>query len=127
MDRPCHCGRGVAYGECCGPLHAGEAAPTAERLMRSRYSAFALGLAPYLLETWHVSTRPASMELEAEVDWRRLIVERVEAGGPFDTRGTVQFTAIARTPSGRHAQRELSRFVRERGRWYYVDGDPLEA
>ncbi len=94
--------------------------------MRSRYTAFALGLVPYLLETWHASTRPASLELDGEVEWRRLLVEQTAAGGPFDAQGTVRFTAIARTPDGRHVQREVSRFVREAGRWYYVDGDPLE-
>lgn len=95
--------------------------------MRSRYTAFALGLEPYLLETWHASTRPASLELDDEVVWRRLVVEQASAGGPFDAQGTVQFTAIARTPEGRFAQREVSRFVREAGRWYYVAGDALEV
>lgn len=127
VDRACPCGRGASYAACCQPLHAGAASPTAERLMRSRYAAFALGLAPYLLATWHASTRPETLDLDPEVDWKRLLVESVDAGGPFDASGTVTFTAIARTPAGRYAQRERSRFVREGGRWYYVDGDALEA
>lgn len=118
----CPCGRGEDYANCCGPLHAGEAAPTAERLMRSRYSAFALGLADYLLASWHPSSRPASLELDDTVEWRRLIVESTEAGGPFDDAGSVVFTAIGRTPEGRFEQRERSRFVRDGGRWAYVDG-----
>ncbi len=125
-DSPCPCGRGESYAGCCGPLHAREVeAPTAERLMRSRYSAFALELAPYLLTTWHPSTRPASLELDGTVTWRRLLVESSDAGGPFDATGFVTFTAIARTPSGRLEQRERSRFVRETGRWYYIDGVEL--
>lgn len=124
-DPPCPCGRGEAYRACCGPVHAGAAAPTAERLMRSRYSAFALGLEPYLLDSWHPSARPASIEIDAETRWIRLLVEGTEAGGPFDDEGFVAFTAIARTLAGRFEQRERSRFVREAGRWLYVDGEAL--
>lgn len=132
---PCPCGRGQRYAECCEPLHAGEPAPTAERLMRSRYSAFALGLVAYLLDSWHPSTRPESLELDSEVEWRRLLVETTERGGPFDREGFVVFTAIGRTPEGRFEQRERSRFLRDRDglaatapeRWRYVDGDPLDA
>ncbi|MBN9612983.1 MAG: SEC-C domain-containing protein [Actinobacteria bacterium] len=129
---PCPCGRGEAYARCCGPIHEGVAAPTAERLMRSRYSAFALGLAAYLLESWDVSTRPASLEPDPDLVWRRLLVESTSAGGPFDREGWVTFTAIARGPSGRMMQRERSRFVRVPAsaggddRWRYVDGEELE-
>lgn len=120
----CPCGR-ADYAECCGPLHDGTAeAPTAERLMRSRYSAFALCLGDYLLRSWHSSTRPAAAELELDSDviWKRLLIEQTEAGGPFDAEGYVTFTAIARTPEGRFEQRERSRFLRENGCWRYVDG-----
>ena len=109
VDQPCPCGRGEAYGACCGPLHSGAAAPTAERLMRSRYSAFALGKAQYLLDTWHSSTRPDDLELDPNWEWRRLVIEATTAGGPFDDEGTVTFTAIARTPEGRVSQREANR------------------
>ncbi|QNN63967.1 zinc chelation protein SecC [Leucobacter denitrificans] len=91
--------------------------------MRSRYSAFALGLRDYLLETWHASTRPEELELDPEIRWLRLIVESTEQGGPFDTEGTVTFTAIGRGEDGRFEQHERSRFVREGGRWFYVDGE----
>ncbi len=91
--------------------------------MRSRYSAFALGLGEYLLHSWDPATRPASMDLDDPVEWRRLFVERVEAGGPFDAEGFVTFTAVGRTPSGRLEQRERSRFTRAGdGRWVYADG-----
>lgn len=93
--------------------------------MRSRYSAFALGLHDYLLASWHATTRPDSLELDTDLGWQRLFIERVEGGGPFDDEGFVTFTAIARGPSGRHEQRERSRFVRERGQWFYVAGEEL--
>ncbi|QIK62274.1 zinc chelation protein SecC [Leucobacter viscericola] len=122
----CPCGRGEPYASCCGSLHSGGAAPTAERLMRSRYSAFVLGLDAYLLQSWHSSTRPQSLELDPQVEWRRLVIEQTTAGGPFDSDGEVTFTAIARTPDGRMEQRERSRFVRdEQGRWSYLDGVAL--
>ncbi|UOQ60618.1 zinc chelation protein SecC [Leucobacter rhizosphaerae] len=122
---PCPCGRGVAFGACCDPLHRGEPAPTAERLMRSRYAAFVVGDAPYLLRSWDPATRPATMELDPTLTWKRLIVERAVAGGPFDERGEVTFTAVARSAEGRLEQRERSRFARSAGSWVYVDGDPL--
>lgn len=124
-EAPCPCGRGENYGACCGPLHAGSPAPTAERLMRSRYSAFALGLVDYLLSSWHASARPKELDRDWSLEWRRLIVESTEAGGPFENEGYVTFTAIARSAEGRYEQRERSRFVREDGHWYYVDGVAL--
>lgn len=94
--------------------------------MRSRYSAFALGLRDYLINTWEPTTRPAALSLDRETQWRRLFIESVEAGGPFDSEGFVTFTAIARTPEGRFEQRERSRFARsEGGRWVYIDGDTV--
>lgn len=84
--------------------------------MRSRYSAFAIGNAAYLLETWHPSTRPATMELDADTRWYRLDILATSRGGPLDTTGTVEFEAFYRGGS----QRELSSFVRERGRWFYL-------
>lgn len=138
-DARCPCLSGDTYGACCGRYHATPAAlragggpdtagaPTAEALMRSRYSAFAVGDADYLLATWHPSTRPGSLELDDDVEWRRLDVVRTEAGGPFDTTGVVEFVAHHRSrtggPTTRGRLHEESRFVREDGRWTYVDGD----
>ena len=90
--------------------------------MRSRYSAFASGLAPYLLHSWHPETRPASLELDADVKWLGLVIEETVAGGPFDAEGIVEFTAIGRDGGGRFEQRERSRFSRVAARWVYVDG-----
>ncbi|MCL2515304.1 MAG: YchJ family protein [Microbacteriaceae bacterium] len=122
----CPCGTGLAYGECCGPLHTGERrAATAEQLMRSRYSAFAVGLADYVLASWHPSTRPATIELEGDLVWRSLDVVGLSGGGPFDAAGTVEFRAIWRQGAQRGVLHERSRFARENGAWYYVDGELL--
>ena len=120
----CPCLSGLPYAECCGPLHRGaRTAPTAEALMRSRYSAFAVGDADYLRATWHPSTRPADLDLDPATRWLRLDVLATSAGGPFDTTGTVEFRATYRDPGdGRGSLHEVSRFVREDGRWSYVDG-----
>jgi len=89
--------------------------------MRSRFSAFAIGDAEYLLATWHPSTRPTSLELDADTRWYRLdILDRV-AGGPLDSAGVVEFEAFYRGKE-RGSQRERSSFVREQGRWLYVSG-----
>lgn len=119
----CPCLSGLPYAECCGPLHRGErTAPTAEALMRSRFSAFAVGDAAYLRATWHRSTRPTDVDLDPDVRWRRLDVLATSAGGPFDTAGTVEFRATYRDADGPGTLHEVSRFVREDGAWSYVDG-----
>jgi SEC-C motif-containing protein len=89
--------------------------------MRSRFSAYALGLADYLLATWHPSTRPDSLDLDPELRWYRLDILGRERGGMLDTTGTVDFEAHYRAGPERASQRELSRFVRENGAWFYVD------
>lgn len=91
--------------------------------MRSRYSAFVVLDPEYLLQTWHVSARPDAMDLDADMEWRRLDILSTTGGGPLDTAGTVEFAAHYRADGERGVQRELSRFVRENKRWYYVDGD----
>ncbi|MEJ5946456.1 YchJ family metal-binding protein [Pseudokineococcus basanitobsidens] len=120
-DAPCPCGWGETYGRCCGRLHREEAqASTAEALMRSRYSAFAVGDAEHLLRTWHPGTRPADLSLDDDVRWLHLAVTAVQRGGPFDDEGVVVFEAVARGSDGRQVQRERSTFLREDGRWLYV-------
>ena len=91
--------------------------------MRSRYSAFVVLEPEYLLRTWHPSTRPDSMDLDPDLQWRRLDIVGTVNGGPLDSAGTVEFAAHYRSDGERGVQRELSRFVREGKRWYYVDGD----
>ena len=91
--------------------------------MRSRYSAYVLALEPYLLATWHASTRPPALNLadEAGTKWLGLEVRRHQQ--PDDGHAFVEFVARYRVAGRGHRLHEVSRFVREDGRWYYVDGD----
>ncbi|WP_256478021.1 YchJ family protein [Corynebacterium stercoris] len=122
----CPCGLGLPYAQCCGKYHAGVRAgggpfaPTADALMRSRYSAFAVGDAEYLLATWAEETRPRELAVAPTGEpFTRLVVLDKARGGVFDAEGVVEFAAFY--PGG--VQRERSRFVRRDGRWFYVDGD----
>lgn len=119
----CPCGSGLPYEQCCGPLHRGGATATALALMRSRFSAFILGLERYLLDSWHPSTRPDGLDLDGDVEWRRLQIVDTTLGGPDDDAGTVEFRASFRTNGQPGLLEERSRFVRLEGRWTYVDGD----
>jgi SEC-C motif-containing protein len=118
----CDCGQRADAAQCCGHFHAGEPAPNAEALMRSRYSAYVRGEIDYLLDTWHASTRPARESLLPEPGTRWLGLEVKHAQERGDT-ATVEFVARFKV-GGAPAVRlhELSRFVREQGRWFYVDG-----
>lgn len=118
-------GRALPLAQCCGRYHDnwGDCpAPDAEALMRSRYSAFVLGRVDYLLATWHASQRPAELTLEPGVKWLGL---EVREHRPLDaSHAEVEFVARQRDSSGRAARlHERSRFVKEDGRWYYVDGN----
>lgn len=97
--------------------------------MRSRYSAFALGDARYLLDTWHPSTRPAALDLDPDVRWTGLDVLATTGGLLLDAEGTVEFAAhyVIRGAGPRRTgtQHERSRFLREAGRWTYLDGVSL--
>ena len=122
MNAPkdCPCGGG-AYAACCGPFHAGTPAPTPERLMRSRYSAYALGLMEYVHRTWYERTRPARAELASDpaTKWLGLEVKKHAQQGDD---GTVEFVARYKVGGRAHRLHEVSRFVREDGHWFYVDG-----
>ena len=125
---PCPCGNDAGYAHCCGPLHDGGVASTAEQLMRSRYSAYVLKREDYLLATWHRRTRPAHLKLSAQQPaptWLGLSVKRHESDGDH---AIVEFVARLRYGGGK-AQRmhEVSRFEREGGRWFYVDGEFPDA
>jgi len=121
MDRlACPCGPGDDYESCCGRLHAGAHAPAAESLMRSRYSAFALGDAGYLLHTWHPSRRPRTLSLDPALQWTRLAVLDTRDGGLFDTTGTVQLGAVYVRQGKRGVLAETSRFVRQGRHWSYL-------
>lgn len=123
--QPCPCESGKRYAECCGRWHAGPQflqAPDAEALMRSRYSAFVLDRLDYLLATWHPDTRPTALEPNpADLKWLGLTIKRAQAQDA--DHATVEFVARSRQAGRAHRMHELSRFVREQGQWFYVDGD----
>ncbi len=122
----CPCGSGRTLAACCGRFHAGEPVPDAESLMRSRYSAYVLGLEAYLLATWCPSTRPAALELDAvpRPQWLGLAVK---SHTPLDeTRATVEFVARYKLNGRAFRLHETSRFERVEGRWLYVDGEIRE-
>jgi SEC-C motif domain protein len=131
MIKPCPCGRldakkqPLAYAACCGQyVEGGLSATDVETLMRSRYSAFVLEKADYLLSTWHSSRRPASLAFESDVKWLGLQVQNHRVMDA--THAEVTFVARQRDCTGRAIRlHERSRFVCVNGCWYYVDGDSL--
>jgi SEC-C motif-containing protein len=88
--------------------------------MRSRYSAFAVGDAGYLLRTWHPSGRPSELTLDPDLRWTRLAVLATRDGGLFDATGTVQFRAVYVEQGQRGVHAETSRFIRQDGHWTYL-------
>lgn len=118
----CPCDTGLPYADCCRPFHEGTLAPTAVALMRSRYSAFALGLADHLMRTWHPRTRPDTIEVDDGSRWLGLTIHRTEAGQVGDETGVVEFTARWQDPDGLPgALHEISTFTRRANRWLYLD------
>jgi SEC-C motif-containing protein len=123
VSKACPCGRARPYAACCGPLHDGAPAGDAEALMRSRYTAYVMGLGDYLRRSWHPDTRPADLSLDGPAPtWLGLDVKRHEVLD--EDHAIVEFVARSRVGGGA-AQRmhETSRFVREHGHWYYLDGE----
>jgi len=124
---PCPCGRPLAYTACCGLYHAGAAAPDAEALMRSRYSAYVKLLPDYLLASWHASTRPDALSLDEapgqRTQWLGLTIRTHTTSDPDHAQ--VAFTARYKVGGGSAVKMmEHSRFVREDGRWFYLDALP---
>lgn len=118
----CPCGSGTELAACCGRyLNGGVAAPDAPSLMRSRYSAYVLQDEKYLLATWHPGTRPAALDFTDRPKWLGL---QIKASANQDSgHATVEFVARYRIGGRAHRLHEISHFVREDGKWLYVDGD----
>ncbi len=131
-SEPCPCGSGVPEAECCAVFHAGAAAPTAVALMRSRYTAYVRGRIEYVAATHDATTR-ASFKADAAAKWSRetawqgLEILATERGGETDDTGIVEFIARGITKGSPFAQRERSRFRKEAGCWFYVDGETPRA
>ena len=118
----CPCESGKTYNTCCEPAHNGSTAFTAEALMRSRYTAYVLGLEDYLLKTWATETRPAALNLsdDAQIKWLGLHVKRVE--NTSESTAIVEFVAHYKIGGKVERLHEISQFVRVDGCWYYLIG-----
>jgi|SRR5690554_1268413 len=114
----CPCNSSFNYQDCCEPLHNGVVADSPERLMRSRYSAFALNLPLYLEQTWHSSTRQ-SVELSDNPEWVQLQIIKSNQNG---NEGMVHFRAFYKHHKELGMMEEKSDFVREDGQWFYLQG-----
>jgi SEC-C motif domain protein len=120
----CPCGSNLPYEKCCGPYIEGHtSAPTAEALMRSRYTAYTLKNENYVLATWHASTRPASLYLanDKATKWIGLEVKRRQQQD--DTHAIIEFVAKYKINGRAQRLHETSNFVYEGGLWFYVDGE----
>lgn len=124
----CPCGTNKAYADCCEQYLDGTATPaTAEALMRSRYTAYTLLQEEYLLATWHATTRPQQLGLAEDVSTKWLGLEVKRHIQQDDISALVEFVARYKIGGSAHRMDETSRFVREDGRWFYVDGDIGES
>lgn len=126
LDPHCPCGSGNPLSQCCGHYHAGTPAPSAELLMRSRYSAYVLGLVDYLVGTTlpaqqQALDREAMAAWSAQSTWLGLEVEGSEVFGGKPEHAQVSFVAHWHDEHGEHRHRECSAFVQVDGRWYFLD------
>ena len=127
-EKLCHCQSGRLFVDCCGPLLAGSCpAPTAEALMRSRYTANVLKNTTYLFSTWHSSTRPLSIDADTIPNWCGLSVLVAKQGEQGDDSGMVEFRAQYRSGTALDILHERSRFIFEKGCWFYLDGKVVES
>jgi SEC-C motif-containing protein len=119
----CPCDTGRPYADCCGRWHAGaQLAPDAAVLMRSRYSAYVLGLTDYLRATWAPETCPDTPRHDQPgLRWLGLEVRRHQCVDA--DHAIVEFIARSKLGGRAHRLHEVSRFERRDGRWLYVDGD----
>jgi SEC-C motif-containing protein len=126
---PCPCGSNLEYDACCGPILRGEQpAPTAEALMRARYSAFVNVDVDFLSQSLHPDHREdhdanATRRWAESADWRGLEIVATAAGGDGDDEGEVEFIASYKEKGILQRYHERSRFRRHDGRWYFVDGE----
>lgn len=123
----CPCGSDKPYSDCCEPFHLGQPAPTAETLMRSRYTAFTLGLEPYLLQTWHKNTRPPALNLADDEPTQWLGLQIKSTAKINEKSATVTFVARYKIAGKSHSIHELSEFLLVDGCWFYLSGIHLDA
>ncbi len=129
IKTPCPCQSSLDYAVCCGRYHQGNLhAPTAEALMRSRYTAYVMGNAQYIFRTWHEKTRPTLQSLR-DSEPQKLVglkILSIQAGSVDDDKGMVEFIAsyenpVTNTDEPIQQHKEKSLFVKVKGRWFYID------
>ena len=123
-ENQCLCGSMLSYADCCGLYHRGEKIPaTAEQLMRSRFTAYAMHNEAYLKQTWETSKRPIDIDFSKETaQWQRLEIVTLKKGGAHDEKGIVEFKAYYLLDGEECVMNEMSRFKKVAGRWFYLDG-----
>ncbi len=123
-ENQCLCGSTLEYQNCCGLYHSGEKTPqTAEALMRSRFTAYAMHNGDYLKATWDVGKRPAEIDFSKDTaQWQRLEIVSLKKGGVNDDKGVVEFKAYYVLEGEECVMNEISRFKKVAGRWFYLDG-----
>lgn len=121
----CPCQSNKPYTDCCEPYHKSQTAPTAESLMRSRYSAYVLNESKYLYKSWSKTTRPSKKALKQDgaTEWLGLTIVGTQQGTIFDLEGIVEFIARFNCDDKEQQIHETSRFIRENERWVYLDGE----
>jgi len=126
MDKnsECLCGSGINYVLCCQPFHQYNKYPnTAEVLMRTRFTAYALKNADYLLNTWDETNPPEVIDFSKEdVEWTRLEIVKTKKGSEKDSKGVVDFKAYYLQDDEEFVMHEISRFKKTANRWSYLDG-----
>jgi len=123
-SQACLCGSGLTYQACCGVYHDGEQLPkTAADLMRSRFTAYAMRNADYLIASWDSSKRPANIDFSKETaEWQSLSIISTKKGSATDSKGVVEFKAFYQQDGVDYFMHEISRFVKNGQRWQYLDG-----
>lgn len=124
----CHCGTNIPYPECCKPYHKGlKDAPTALKLMKTRFSAYAEKQIEYLVKTTHSSLEPVYEDLEVwanNTEWKKLEIVTSEGGLKHNDSGKVEFKALYRDPKGNpQIHHELSGFIKKNEKWFYSSGE----
>ncbi len=124
LQSSCWCGSELTYQQCCHVYITGEKlAPTAELLMRSRYTAYAIHNSEYLLKTWDTNKRPQAIDFSKDkAEWQQLKIIATKKGRANDSRGIVEFKAYYLLDGKQHILKEISRFKKQQGSWYYLDG-----
>ena len=124
LESMCLCGSGKPYSLCCHPFHFEIELPvTAESLMRSRFTAYAIQNEGYLLQTWDATKRPKKIDFsKEEAEWTQLEIVNIKKGKEKDSKGIVDFKAYYMLENEEYVMNEMSRFKKTQGKWYYLGG-----